>query len=210
MTSVLFSSLALAAFIAAPAVAADMTVAVTDANGKPVAMAVVTFTPNGGASIPASVKGAAYTMAQKSIQFQPFVLAVPAGATVNFPNQDRVNHHVYSFSPIQPFQFPLYGPGKTHTMTFPHEGTVALGCNIHDSMSAYVRVVATPFFATTGADGRVTLKGVPEGAGKLAVWHPYMDGQSHDQARAVAVASSNGLQTFAVKLHQPAPITGAY
>jgi len=210
MTSVFFSSLALAVLIAAPAMAADVTVAVTGPGGKPVAMAVVTFTPENGAAIPAAMRAAAYTMAQKNIQFQPFVLAIPAGATVSFPNEDRVNHHVYSFSPVQPFQFPLYGHGKSHTMTFPREGTVALGCNIHDSMSAYVRVVATPYFATTGADGRVTLKGVPEGGGRLTVWHPFMDGAGHEQARPVSVAAATPLQTFSVKLQQPAPLTGAY
>ena len=210
MTSVFFSSLVLAALAAAPAMAADVSVAVTDAGGKPVPMAVVTYMPEGGAAVPAAAKSAPYTMAQKNIQFQPFVLAIPAGATVSFPNEDRVNHHVYSFSPVQPFQFPLYGSGMSHSMTFPHEGTVALGCNIHDSMSAYIRVVNTPYFATTGSDGRVTLKGVPEGAGRLAVWHPYMNGASHDQSRTLSIASVNPLQSFSVKLQQPAPITGTY
>ena len=87
------------------------------------------------------------------MKFAPHVLAVPEGATVNFPNQDRVNHHVYSFSKVQPFQFPLYGQGKTRSMKFDHAGTVAVACNIHDSMSAYIRIVDTPYFAMTDASG---------------------------------------------------------
>ncbi len=209
----LFVSAALlvtAVFASSQAAAADLGVTVTDAAGKAVSFAVVTYTPNGGAVLSAADKAKPFTMAQKNVQFQPYVLAVPVGATVNFPNQDRVNHHVYSFSPVQPFQFPLYGQGKSHTMTFSHEGTVALGCNIHDSMSAYVRVVSTPYYATTDATGKVVLKGIPEGGGNLKVWQPMMDGANHETARAITVGKTNPAQAFAVKVHQPAPMSGAY
>ncbi len=190
-----------------PAAAADLSVAVTDAGGKPVPMAVVTFTPSGGAAISAADRAGPFVMAQKSIQFAPHVLAVPVGSTVSFPNQDRVNHHVYSFSPVQPFQFPLYGKGQTRNLKFDHEGTVALACNIHDSMSAYIRVVATPYFATTDVSGRVNLKGLPDAAGTLAVWQPQLDAPEHSVAKAVNPAKA-GAQSFAVKI-KPAPLAAA-
>jgi plastocyanin len=191
-----------------PAAAASLSVAVTDAHGKPVPSAVVTFTPSGGTAIPAADRAESYVMAQKNIHFDPYVLAVPVGATVNFPNQDRVNHHVYSFSPVQPFQFPLYGHGQTRSLKFEHEGTVALACNIHDSMSAYVRVVATPYFATTDVSGKVTLT-VPDAAGTLAVWQPLLDAPEHSVSKTLAQPA--GSQTFSVKI-KPAPLapSGAY
>jgi len=189
--------------------AADLSVVVNNPSGKPVAFAVVTYTPAGGAVIPAAEKGKAFVMAQKNVQFTPYVLAVPMGATVAFPNQDRVNHHVYSFSPVQPFQFPLYGKGKSHTMKFDHPGTVALGCNIHDSMGAYIRVVDTPYYATTGADGRVTLT-VPEGAGSLAVWQPTLDAPEHRTAKNITVGKTATAQTFSIKVRQTAPTAGQY
>ncbi|HVZ29070.1 MAG TPA: hypothetical protein VG839_01665 [Asticcacaulis sp.] len=192
---------------AATAGAADLTVTVTDAKGKPVVSAVVTFTPNGGATLSAADRAGPFTMAQKNIHFDPFVLAVPVGATVNFPNQDRVNHHVYSFSPVQPFQFPLYGHGQTRSLKFEHEGTVALACNIHDSMSAYVRVVATPYFATTDATGHVSLTGLPETAGTLAVWQPLLDAPEHSVAKPVTLKGS-AVQTFTVKI-KPAPVAAS-
>jgi plastocyanin len=190
------------------ATAADLTVAISDAGGKPVPNAVVTWMPAVGAAIPAAEKGKAFVMAQQNVQFLPYVLAVPAGATVNFPNKDRVNHHVYSFSPVQPFQFPLYGKGKSHIMTFNRPGTVALGCNIHDSMTAYIRVVDTPFYATTDGAGRVMLK-VPDGAGSLAIWHPGLDAPEHQMARALKLAGPS-TQTFSVKVRQSAPTAGQY
>ncbi len=188
--------------------AADMTVSVKDNAGKPVAFAVVTYTPQAGAAVTAAQTKATYVMTQKNIQFNPFVLAVPVGATVNFPNADRVNHHVYSFSPVQPFQFPLYGQGKSRALRFDKEGTVALGCNIHDSMSAYIRVVSTPYFATTDASGTVTLKGLPDSSGTLAVWQPLMDGATHQMTRTLS--ASAGAQTFKVNVRPMAPMAGMY
>jgi plastocyanin len=191
------------------ALAADLSVMVNSSSGKPVAFAVVTYIPAGGAVIPATEKGKAFVMMQKNVQFTPYVLAVPMGATVAFPNQDRVNHHVYSFSPVQPFQFPLYGKGKSHTMKFDHAGTVALGCNIHDSMSAYIRVVNTPYYATTGADGRVTLN-VPEGNGSLAVWQPTLDAPDHQSAKNITIGKIAATQTLSIKVRQAAPTAGQY
>jgi len=191
------------------AAAGDLSVRVTDAAGKPVRDAVVTFQPAGGAS-PAAAKGGPYVMAQKNIKFAPFVLAVPQGATVSFPNQDRVNHHVYSFSPAQPFQLPLYGSGQTRSVKFDHAGTIALGCNIHDSMSAYIRVVDTPYFATTGDDGKIVLKDVPAGAGTLSVWQPLMDTSTHAVTQALAMPAADAAQAVSVKVHAMAPMAGMY
>ena len=205
----LFLCLALV-FAAGGAAAGDLSVTVSDASGKPVKDAVVTFAPDAGAAITAADRAGPFVMAQKNIMFMPFVLAVPVGATVSFPNQDKVNHHVYSFSPTQPFQLPLYGGGKTRSVTFSKAGTEALGCNIHDSMSAYIRVVDTPYFATTDASGRVVLKNLPAGAGSLKVWQPMMDAADHETGRKMTMPAGNAAQTFSVKVHQMMPMGGAY
>ena len=189
--------------------AGNLSVQVVAASGKPVRDAVVTFMPvGGGAGAPA--KSGPYVMAQKNIKFAPFVLAVPQGATVSFPNQDRVNHHVYSFSPAQPFQLPLYGTGQTRSVKFEHTGTIALGCNIHDSMSAYIRVVDAPYFATTGEDGRVVLKDIPAGSGSLGVWQPLMDTATHAVAQTISMGAGDTAQTVSVKVHAMAPMAGMY
>jgi len=195
-------------FAAPPVCAGALSVTVTDAGGKPVPSAVVTYEP-ATAGVPAD-KGGAYVMAQKGIRFAPYVLAVPVGATVEFPNQDRVNHHVYSFSPVQPFQFPLYGPGKKRALRFDHPGTVALACNIHDSMTAYVRVVDQPYFATTDDKGTVSLD-IPAGAGTLSVWQPQLDAPEHSVSRKITLSAGRAQQTFGVKLKGEAlPSGGAY
>ena len=49
---------------------------------------------------------------------------------------------------------------------------MALGCNIHDWMEAYVLVVNTPYFAKTTANGRAMVDNVPPGRYRLKLWHP--------------------------------------
>ena len=77
--------------------AADLVLTVRDAAGAPVRDAVVMAYPASG--VPkGSIRFAwPLTVAQQNIQFDPFVLVVPVGAAVLFPNKDKVKHHVYSF-----------------------------------------------------------------------------------------------------------------
>jgi hypothetical protein len=70
---------------------------VSPTPGKAVADAVVTLRPP--PVQPGRCSGKAYSVSQKDLQFHPFVLVVPAGAAVSFPNLDPTKHHVYSFSP---------------------------------------------------------------------------------------------------------------
>jgi plastocyanin len=151
--------------------AGDLIVSVKQLNGAPVADAVVTVAaPHAGAvRFPW-----AYVMAQKNIQFEPFVLVVPVGADVSFPNFDAVKHHVYSFSPAKTFELKLYGKDEARVVHFDKPGVVELGCNIHDSMVAFIVVVDTPYAAKTDARGEATLHDVPPGAQAVTIWRPYL------------------------------------
>ena len=112
-------------------------------------------------------------VAQKNKQFAPFVLVVPVGAVVTFPNLDKFRHHVYSFSKGNKFELELFGREEKRIVTFNTVGIAAIGCNIHDQMVAFIRVVDTPWAEKTAADGAATLKSVPGGKVRLSVWHPY-------------------------------------
>ena len=134
-----------------PALAGSLDLRLTDAKGAPVEDAVVTVhpasgTPKGPISFPWGT-----TMVQQNIAFGPHVLIVPVGATVRFPNKDKVRHHVYSFSRPAKFEIKLFGKDETRSYKFTTEGAVALGCNIHDSMSGFIKVVDTPYAAKSNA-----------------------------------------------------------
>src|SRR5580698_8828637 len=91
--------------------ATDLQVHVTQADGKPLAGAVVTVHALGAAVAPAAPIQA--VMDQIDLAFAPDLLVIPVGSTVSFPNSDKVGHEVYSFSPAHPFRLGLYHRG-TH------------------------------------------------------------------------------------------------
>ena len=115
-------------------------------------------------------------MEQKNIQFSPYILVAPVGSEVQFPNRDRVRHHVYSFSKGNRFELKLYGREETRSIAFSAPGIVAVDCNIHDNMIGYIRIVDTPFAVRTGADGKAVLTDLPTSTGNVTVWHPDLSG----------------------------------
>lgn len=153
------------------ALAGDVVVSMRTPQGQPIANAVVTVAaPHAG---PARFPWP-YQVAQQNLQFDPFVLIVPVGADVAFPNRDTVRHHVYSFSPTKTFELKLYGQDETRVVHFDKPGIVPLGCNIHDNMVAFIVVVDTPYAAKTDAAGNAEIRNVPAGVQAVRVWHPYL------------------------------------
>ncbi len=186
-------------------IAAPLTVQVTDAGGKPVANAVVTLRPAGGAARPMPV-GKSYTVSQKDLQFHPFVLVVPTGATVSFPNLDPTKHHVYSFSAAKRFELKLFARDQSRSVKFDKPGVVALGCNIHDRMSAFIVVADSAWSARTDAQGRVRFADAPTAGGTLSVWHPYLRAPGGTMSRSLGPKESRA--SFAVRLRPP-PMHGS-
>jgi len=160
-------------FLSATALAAPLSVRVADASGKPVRDAVVTFYPAGNAARPAR-GGGRYVVAQRNLQFQPFLSIVPLGADVSFPNFDPTKHHVYSFSPAKRFELKLFAKDQSRTVRFDKAGVVALGCNIHDQMSAFIVVTDSAWTARTNGQGLAVFADAPAAPGRVTVWHPYM------------------------------------
>jgi len=157
---------------AAPATlhAAALNLNLTDAVGAPLADAVALLEPASGK---AAVKPMADAdIAQAKRQFAPRVTLITTGTRVNFPNLDTVRHHVYSFSTIKTFEIKLYAGVPGTPVVFDKPGVAVLGCNIHDSMAAWVVVADTPWSARTAANGQARIDGIPPGSYKLRLWHP--------------------------------------
>jgi plastocyanin len=142
---------------------------VRDADGKPVADAVVSAVST---SRPVALRAGQAVVDQVDKEFVPRVRPVVVGTEVSFPNRDNIRHHVYSFSPAKKFELPLYRGTEAPPVTFDRAGVVILGCNIHDWMVGYVYVLETPHFDTTGAVGRARIEAMPPGAYEVHVWHP--------------------------------------
>jgi plastocyanin len=200
----------LLAALAPEARAGDVAFQVVDAKGRPVMDAVVTAYPPGLKADQMRFSWA-QEMVQRNLQFDPFVLIVPVGANVSFPNHDPVRHHVYSFSLAHPFELKLYGKDETRSVRFDKAGVVALGCNIHDNMVAFIKVVDTPFAAKTDDKGLAVLKGLPTGQVQARVWHPYMKAARNEIERTVAVpATGSGREMVQIDLRNAPDRRGGY
>ena len=179
--------------LSTPTFAGDLVLAVTGPGGSAVVDAVVTVYPASGVPKGSIYQSSAPIVRQQNIKFIPGTLIVPVGATVGFPNFDRVRHHVYSFSKAARFELKLYGKDQTRSYTFPVEGAVALGCNIHDTMRGFIKVVGTPYAAKTDTSGRVTITGLPAGRAKVLIWHPLLKAADNETATGVTITAKGAV-----------------
>ena len=166
-----------ALLLIAAAAGTNLTIEVRDGRGAAVTDAIVYAVPE--ARAPGAPPRRA-VMDQKNRMFVPHAMAVQTGTAVSFPNSDNVRHQVYSFSPAKKFQLPLYSGTPAAPVVFDKAGVVAIGCNIHDQMSAFIVVVDTPWFART-AEGRAELA-LPEGKYDVHVWHEEMRSEPPPQS----------------------------
>ena len=189
---------ALLAFCA-PLCAAELSVTLVDAAGKPLVDAVVFDASESTPRAPG--RAARATIVQHNRVFEPFVTVVQTGTAISFPNEDAIMHHVYSFSAAKRFEIKLYKGTPADPIVFDKPGVVALGCNVHDWMLAYVLVVDTPAFAKSGADGVARLQNLEAGNHRLMVWYPGMRAPS--LLREVSLSARQPL-TFTHRLDVPA------
>ena len=111
------------------------------------------------------------TMIMKGKSFNPHVVVVPVGGTVQFPNEDPIFHNAFSVSGDNRFDMELYKRPKVGSFTFQHPGVVKVYCNIHPQMSAVVLVRDNPLFTKAAVDGTFTIENVPAGKYVVKAWH---------------------------------------
>lgn len=199
------SRLRLAAFLALlpcfviPLPAAGIAVELRDVDGKPIPDAVLSLAPlDAPVPPPPSAPVEGVEIAQLGEEYRPYVTVVRTGTSVEFPNKDAIQHHIYSVSRAKPFEKPLYESGASESVLFDRPGVVTLGCNIHDWMVAYVLIVDTPWFALSDAAGAASVADLPPGRYTLEIWHPRL---ARPVSREILVtADSDARESFQLKL----------
>jgi plastocyanin len=180
------------------AMAGELRTSVNDHRGKPVSEAVVYARPVGQA---AQVQpGPTVVIDQVDKEFVPALTVLAQGTAVSFPNNDNIRHHVYSFSKSNAFEIPLYADQSAPPVTFANPGVVALGCNVHDWMSAYVFVSDTPWFGVTDEAGAVTLSGLPAGDYEVEVWQAGLRGKPEQHRQLISIGDTAATATFSIRL----------
>lgn len=185
---------------------AELAVNVRTADGRPLAGAVVMAHALEAGSRPNAPVHA--IMDQINLAFVPDVLIIPVGSSVQFPNTDSVSHQIYSFSPAKRFQLPLYRGTQYSPVRFDQPGLVTLGCNIHDSMLAYIVVSDAAFFGRTNAAGVWSAGAMPAGRYRISIWHPRMRETMGEIAQELQLgdAASNEATLRVGKPLKPAPL----
>ena len=97
---------------------------------------------------------AKFVMDQRNLEFVPQVLPILVGATVDFPNNDKVDHNVFSMSRTKKFNLGSYTAGESKSVVFDKPGIVELRCDVHAEMAAYILVMKNPYFAVTDKQGQ--------------------------------------------------------
>jgi plastocyanin len=168
--TLVLAAAALAVLAAGPPIPATVAVHGTARAGThPAADTVVWLeAPNA----PAAIDRRRVVLDQRNLDFSPHVLAVRVGTTVDFPNDDRVFHNVFSFRDGKVFDLGMYPVGALKHVTFDRPGLSRIFCNIHPNMAAYVMAVETPYFAVADRAGAFTIAGVPAGRYRFQAWKP--------------------------------------
>lgn len=163
-------AMTLAALLVVPAVAWAGTVKgnVSGATG-----ASVVWLEAAGKTFPAPEQHV--LLDQRNLMFQPHLVVVQAGTTVDFLNSDNVAHNVFwpsvSGDKKASHNLGTWPKGEKKGFKFEKPGVVPVLCNVHPEMSAFVIVSPTPYFAQTDATGNFTIANVPDGNYTITVWH---------------------------------------
>lgn len=129
-------------------------------------------------------------MDQRNEQFEPYILPVLVGTTVDFPNNDKVYHNVFSFSKTKTFDLGKYPTKTFKQVTFDKTGIVSLYCEIHAHMNAFILVLPNPYFASVAPDGKFRIADVPAGTFTLKAF----SGRGQEIEQKVTVPESGSVR----------------
>jgi len=166
-----------------------------DANGVGIVKGTVTFNGKPATDAVVSIEGLSKDQIktrmsqtkpqkkiidQRNLKFIPTVVAITIGETVDFPNNDKAWHNVYSKGGANDFDLGLYAAGRTRSKKFDKAGVSRILCNAHPNMEAFVVVKDHPGFSTTDSRGNYEIKNVPLGKVRVEIWYPNLEVKSDE------------------------------
>jgi plastocyanin len=130
------------------------------------------YVEKGPANLSAAVPATQVTLTQNGCVYEPHVLGIVVGQTLQVVTSDPTTHNIHVMPKGSRSWNVTQQPGSQPiTSKFSHpEIMVPVRCNIHPWMEAYIGVVSNPYFAVTGNDGSFQIQGLPPGDYTLDVW----------------------------------------
>ena len=119
---------------------------------------------------PGTFHGGSAKMDQHGKVFIPYALPVVQGTVVEFHNSDNLQHNVFGVG-ADKFNLGTYTQGMARSYTFNKLGEVAILCNVHPEMEAYILVLQNSFFTQLDGSGKFRIAGVPPGDYVVKAWY---------------------------------------
>jgi Polysaccharide lyase family 4, domain II len=123
------------------------------------------------------------TLDNRECRLTPRVQAVTVGTEMVIQNSDPFLHTTRGRFPDfkQAFNvvFPKNTPPKEQKIRYP--GIIAVTCDTHAHMRAFILAYEHPYFAITDLDGRFEIDQVPPGSYTLKAWHEGWRTLGYDQ-----------------------------
>ena len=127
-------------------------------------------------------------MDQRNLVFIPHVMAIQKGTTVDFLNNDTVEHNIFCADDCckvleigetgksKSMDLGSFGKDQIRSYTFTLAGEAVLLCKLHPEMAAYLIVLDTPYFTVAEIDettqsATYTIEKVPPGEYVMKVWN---------------------------------------
>jgi plastocyanin len=141
-----------------------------------------------GKTFPAPTKTA--LVSQRGLAYVPHIIVIEQGTTVDFQNDDSVQHNVFwpsvGGNKKDGHNMGTWPKGDKRSFKLDHAGVVPLLCNVHSEMSGFIVVSPTPYFAETDSAGNFKIDNIPDGKYTVVAWHE----GSKPQSKSVDVAGA--------------------
>jgi plastocyanin len=135
------------------------------------------------------------TIANRQMNFLPYLSVAAVGAKVVFTNEDPFPHNV--FSPDgEKFNMGNIPQSGSHVRTFKQPGAYSLLCNLHPGMLGYLFVTPSAWAVRTDGKGHYAMKHVPAGTYRVTAWAP----REAPVTQSVTVADADVTSNF--ELHK--------
>ena len=133
-------------------------------------------------------------LSQRGLKFVPRILIVQQGTTVEFQNDDSVQHNIFwpsvGGNKKAAHNMGTWARGEKRPYKFELAGVVPLYCNVHQQMSGFIVVSPTPYFVQTDSAGNFKIENVPDGKYTVVAWHE----DEKPQSKTVKIAGSGKVE----------------
>jgi plastocyanin len=130
------------------------------------------------------------TIANRQMNFIPYVAVAAVGARVVFSNEDPFPHNVFS-PDNEKFNMGNIPQNGAHVRVFKNPGAYSLLCNLHPGMLGYLLITPSAWYARADAKGHFTMKHVPNGTYHITAWAPRQTPVTQDVTVADADVTVN-------------------